>query len=73
MRAKECVIICDCEQGFLFKTSLKSREGKPAYFWLTEDECIFVQGYCSKCGEKVEFKYSIMRMLFDCPTERREQ
>jgi hypothetical protein len=70
MRAKECVIWCSCEQGFLFKTSLKSRDGNPAFFWLTEDEHIFIRGYCSKCGEVIEFKYSIVQMLFDCPRDR---
>lgn len=70
MRAIECVINCHCEQGVLFKTALKDRNGSPAYFWITADEHLYVRGYCSKCGEIMEFKYSIMRMLFDCPKDR---
>lgn len=72
MRAIECVIHCDCEKGMLFKTSLTDRNGNPAYFWLTEDEHIYVRGKCSHCGQDVEFKYSLMKMLFDCPKDREE-
>jgi len=70
MRAIECVIHCECEKGSLFKTSLKSRAGIPAFFWITEDECIFIKGYCSACGQEIEFKYSILQMLFDCPNDK---
>lgn len=70
MRAKECIIFCDCE-GQMFKTSLKNPDGKFVTFWITEDEYIYFRGLCAKCGHEIEFRYSIIQMLFDCPKDRR--
>lgn len=69
MRAKEVVIWCDCEQGALFKTSLHNSEGVPVMFWITEDEKIYLQGYCSRCGREMDFLYSLVQLLFDCPSD----
>lgn len=69
MRARECIIFCDCE-GQMFKTSLRNAEGQLVAFWLTEDEYIYFRGLCAKCGHEIEFRYSIVKMLFDCPRDR---
>lgn len=70
MKAKECVVWCHCEQGVMFKTALKNPVGIPVAFWVTEDEYLYFRGYCSKCGQEFEFKYSIIQLLFDCPSNK---
>lgn len=67
---KECVIWCDCEHGVIGKTSLRDTSGHPIAFYLTEDECIFLQGICTHCGHEIAFKCSIMQLLMDCPKDR---
>lgn len=69
MRAKECILFCECE-GQVFKTALRNPEGKFVAFWLTEDENIYFRGLCSKCGHEIEFKFSIVELLFECPRDR---
>lgn len=67
MRAKECVIRCHCERGALLVTSLKSQEGLPAFFWVTEDEKLFVRGVCSRCGDEIVYSISLLELLLSCP------
>lgn len=70
MRAKELNVYCHCGKGTICQTSLKNPDGLPVICWITEDEKIYFRGYCSKCGEEIEFSYPIMQLLFDCPKSR---
>jgi hypothetical protein len=73
MRLKECVVWCNCEQGTMFKTSLKKEGTKNnVLFILTEDERIYFQGYCSGCGQSIDWSTSIIDLLFSCPKAREE-
>jgi prepilin signal peptidase PulO-like enzyme (type II secretory pathway) len=50
---------------------LVNEDGIPVAFYITEDEFIYFRGYCTKCGKEIEFRYSILEMLFDCPKDRK--
>lgn len=73
MKARECVIWCSCGKGAMSMTSLRSTDGMHVAFWITEDEFIYFRGYCCKCGTELEFKYSIMELLFECKPNREVQ
>jgi len=68
MKAKECVLRCHCERGAFLMTALHSAEQKlPVAFWVTEDEYLFFRGLCSKCGEELEIRISIMELFLSVP------
>lgn len=69
MRAREVCINCKCG-GAIIQTSLRNDEGLPVAFWLTEDEKILFRGWCSKCGEELQFKYPLLTLLFDAPSTK---
>jgi len=49
-------------------TALHSAEQKlPVAFWVTEDEYLFFRGLCSKCGEELEIRISIMELFLSVP------
>ncbi len=73
MIGQEISVTCPCEKGFVFKTSLKNDKGHPVMFILGEDESIFFSGYCSHCGGIVRYSVPILTLLFECPSNRREQ
>ena len=66
-----CAIHCECEQGTMFKTAMKDKDGKPALFALVRgnDEdfvhynAIVFQGYCSHCGRRFEFSLWVENLL----------
>lgn len=65
-----CAIHCECEQGTMFKTSLRDSDGKPAMFAIVRgnDEfihynAIVMQGYCSQCGKRFEFSVWLENLL----------
>lgn len=68
-----CVISCGCEQGVMFKTTLKDRQGNPAMFSLEygfsetdffEYTLLVFEGYCSTCGKSFRYQLLLDAMLF---------
>ena len=55
-----------CERGFMFKSTLQTNEGNPAFFALVYDyhkNCIVFQGYCSNCGTEFQESYILESLL----------
>jgi hypothetical protein len=71
-----CTIHCDCEQGSMFKTTIKDEDGLPAMFALVRGEnkdflhynALVFQGYCCKCGKNFTFSVWLETLLDYKPT-----
>lgn len=71
MFLKECALWCPCGKGTMyFSTLQEERSGKAIMFILTEDEHILFRGICDYCKREFEFRYSVLKLLFDCRNGR---
>lgn len=65
MSLRYCSLVCDCEKGFMFKTSLSDEKNRKVMFALLKSEpedffqytLMIFKGYCTHCGKS--FQYDI--------------
>lgn len=66
-----CKINCECEQGTMFKTTMRDEDGRLSVFALvrgTSEDCLqfnalVFQGLCSHCGKEMEYSIWLENLL----------
>lgn len=58
-----------CGVGTMAASALFSAESRFFLFYITSEGSICFDGICSNCQGQFQIQYSIMGLLFQCPTE----